>query len=80
MIYGDKKVIGLTLNDLRGDEGSYSRDDFAEFAGISLNAYVNIENGNSLIKIDTLHNLLSELSLPLSVFFRRVKAKIESSK
>ncbi|EOQ17204.1 MULTISPECIES: helix-turn-helix domain-containing protein [Bacteria] len=74
-----KKFIALTLFDLRNDEG-YNRENFAELAGISLNAYASIENGKSLIKIDTLHTLLSELSLPLSVFFRRVEAKIESSK
>lgn len=67
-----KKEIGNGLYQLRNVEG-YSRQDFSEKAGISLNSYSNIENGKSLIKLDNLDNLLSDLSITLSDFFVTIK-------
>ncbi|WP_438297885.1 helix-turn-helix domain-containing protein [Sporosarcina sp. FA15] len=73
-----KQIIGLCLFELRNEEG-FSRVDFASQAGISLNAYSNIENGNSLIKLDTLEHLLATLSIPMSEFFGKIDIKKSNS-
>ncbi len=65
---GLKIKIGKGIYDLRNNEG-FSRQEFADIAGISLNSLASIENGQSLIKIDTLQNLLDGLSLKISDFF-----------
>lgn len=65
----DLKIkIGKGIYDLRNDEG-FSRQEFADIAGISLNSLSSIENGQSLIKINTLQDLLNGLSLKISDFF-----------
>ncbi|MEH7526702.1 helix-turn-helix transcriptional regulator [Bacillus sp. JJ1503] len=69
-----KHVIGHCLYELRNNEG-FSRNEFASLAGISLNAYSSIENGQSLIKLDTLDHLLTTLSIPMSEFFKQVDNK-----
>lgn len=63
-----KHKIGNGVYKLRNNEG-YSRQDFADMANISLNSLTSIENGKSLVKIDTLIEILSTLSIPLSDFF-----------
>lgn len=63
-----KSKIADGLRNLRIKEG-YSRLDFSEFASISLNSYSDAENGNTLIRLDNLDRLLSELSLTLGEFF-----------
>lgn len=67
-----KKEIGDGLKDLRIREG-YSRMDFSEFASISMNSYADAENGNTLIRLDNLERLLSQLSLTLGDFFIALK-------
>lgn len=68
----DLKIkIGKGIYDLRNDEG-FSRQEFADIAGISLNSLSSIENGQSLIKINTLQDLLNGLSLKISDFFTSI--------
>ncbi len=68
----DLKIkIGKGIYDLRNDEG-FSRQEFADIAGISLNSLTSIENGQSLIKINTLQDLLNGLSLKISDFFTSI--------
>jgi len=67
-----KSKIGIGIYQLRNEEG-YSRQEFADMAGISLNSYSNIENGQSLIKLDTLQTLLDSLYLKMSDFFYKIE-------
>lgn len=64
--------VGLGIYNLRNEQG-FSRQEFADMAEISLNSLSSIENGKSLIKIDTLQNLLNSLSIKLNDFFREIE-------
>ena len=66
-----KQKIGNGIYKLRNEEG-YSRQEFADMANISLNSLTSIENGKSLVKIDTLQEILSNVSIPMSRFFEEI--------
>lgn len=63
-----QQKIGRHIYELRNKEG-FSREDFADLANISLNSLASIENGKSLVKLDTLQEILGVLSLSLNSFF-----------
>lgn len=67
-----KKEIGLQIYNLRIENG-FSRQEFADMVGISLNSLSSIENGDSMIKITTLFVITNTLSLPLSSFFALIE-------
>lgn len=69
-----KKEIGLQIYNLRMENG-FSRQDFADMVGISLNSLSSIENGDSMIKISTLFVIVNTLSLPLSSFFSLIEKR-----
>lgn len=67
-----KEDIGLQIYKLR-EENGYSRQEFADMVGLSLNSLSSIENGNTLIKISTLLVITNTLSLSLSSFFASIE-------
>lgn len=69
-----KKEIGLQIYNLRMENG-FSRQDFADMVGISLNSLSSIENGDSMVKISTLFVIVNTLSLPLSSFFALIEKR-----
>lgn len=66
-----KKDIGLLIYKIRNENG-YSRQEFAELVGISLNSLASIENGDTMVKINTLFQITNTLSLSLSSFFEKI--------
>lgn len=69
-----KNEIGLQIYNLRMENG-FSRQDFADMVGISLNSLSSIENGDSMVKISTLFVIVNTLSLPLSSFFALIEKR-----
>jgi len=67
-----KRDIGLRVYTLRMENG-FSRQEFADMVGISLNSLSSIENGASMVKVSTLFIITNTLSLPLSSFFSSVE-------
>ncbi|MDV6039292.1 helix-turn-helix transcriptional regulator [Bacillus sp. SM-B1] len=66
-----KRDIGLEVYKIRQENG-YSRQEFADMVGISLNSLASIENGDTMVKIGTLFQITNTLSLSMSSFFENI--------
>lgn len=67
-----KRDIGLRIYTLRMENG-FSRQEFADNVGISLNSLSSIENGSTMVKISTLLTITNTLSISLSTFFQLIE-------
>lgn len=63
-----KEKIGRCVYTKREDNG-YSRNEFLDLINISLNSLSLIENGDTLVKLDTLIEITNALGISLESFF-----------
>lgn len=66
-----KQEIGIAIQKNRELNG-FTRNDFLNYINISLNSLASIENGKSLVKIDTLVEITNALGISLSEFFESI--------